>query len=228
MAYIIIGIFTVASLAVAIFIKESTKIEHEAVEETGLPPLKTVFRPAYIIIYVLIGIYVGYEVGFSSWVTTFMTNMRGIAVTVAAASSSAFWLGMVIGRYGASYIKLRDELWLLFIVLSSLVSVVVTMFISNYFGLLLFIFLAGLSFASSYPTIQVMLIKRAKKNVGNLMGVFVFFVGIGASISQWLIGTVANAGGIFAGFGVLPIFISIELLLAFVMLKREKRQKNPG
>lgn len=226
MAYIIIGILTVISFFVAVFIRESTKIEHEAVEEAGLPPVKKIFKPVYLMIYILIGVYVGYEVGFSSWITTFMTNMRGIAVTVAAASSSAFWLGMVIGRYGASYVKLRDEVWLFSIVASSLVSVLVTMFVSNYIGLILFIFLAGLSFASSYPTIQVMLIKRAKKNVGNLMGVFVFFVGIGASISQWLIGTVANDGGIFMGFGVLPIFISIELVLAFTMMKREKRQKT--
>ncbi len=184
--------------------------------------LKLIFSPALLIIDILIMIYVGYEVGYSSWISTLLVRGRGINITVAAISSSVFWMGMFVGRYAASFLKFKEETWLFTIVISSLVSAVISMLASNIYLAVFFIFLSGLSFASTYPTIQAMLTKRAGGRIGNLMGIFVLFVGVGASISQWLIAQVANVEGIFWGFAMIPLFIAFEMMMIVPILKRRK------
>ncbi len=180
------------------------------------------FSPLFIIIYLMIAIYVGYEAAYSSWITTFLTNFRGIAVAVAAASSSAFWVGMFVGRFSASFIKVKAESWLLFIVSASLISVILSIFMFNFYSIIIFVFLSGLFFASTYPTIQMMLIERAEKNIGNLMGVFVLFVGMGATIAQWIVSGVSSIFGIVFGFSLIPVMILADLLLSISLVRRKE------
>ncbi len=193
--------------------------EPEMVEEEKLN-LKLIFSPSLLIIDILIMIYVGYEVGYSSWISTLLVRGRGISITVAAISSSTFWMGMFIGRYAASFLKIKEEIWLFIIVVSSLISATISMLASNIYLAIFLIFMSGLSFASTYPTVQAMLAKRAGGRIGNLMGIFVLFVGMGASISQWLIGQVANTGGIFWGFAMIPLLITLEMMMTIPMLKK--------
>ena len=174
---------------------------------------KAVLDHKIILLNVLIMIYVGYEVGFSAWVSTFLVHVRSVNIPLAAAMSSIFWMGMFVGRYGASYVKMKEKRWLTLVVSFSLFSVVAFMFCTDYRLALIFVFLSGLGFASTYPTIQAILAKHAGGKVGNLMGLFVAFVGVGASISDWAIGNVSNAWNIFYGFGLVPLMIAIELSL---------------
>ncbi len=185
--------------------------------------LKTIFEPSILLIDLLIMVYVGCEVGYSAWISTFLVHVRNMDVALAAASSSVFWIGMFFGRYLASFVKIKDEKWVFMISISSLISVLAFMFSFNLYLTVIFIFLSGLSFASTYPTIQGMLAKRAGERIGNIMGVFVVFVGIGATVSQWLIGKVANSAGIFVGFGVVPALIVLEILLSLFFYKTKSQ-----
>jgi FHS family glucose/mannose:H+ symporter-like MFS transporter len=189
---------------------------------------KSVFEPKIVLLNLLIMVYVGYEVGFSAWVSTFLVHARGINISSAAAIAAIFWIGMFIGRYGASYVKMEEKKWLIIVVSFSLVSVVAFMFSMNLYIAMLFVFLSGFGFASTYPTIQAILAKCAGGKIGNLMGVFVVFVGIGASISEWAVGSVSNVEGIFYGFGVVPLLIVAELLLLVFSRKSlsVKRSEN--
>ncbi|MCL4408547.1 MAG: MFS transporter [Thermotogae bacterium] len=210
-AYLIGTFFAILSLAISLKIKEVKS-------EKSTDELKiNVFNPFFIFIYIMIGIYVGYEATYSSWVTTFLTNFRHIDVALAALSSSAFWIGMFLGRLFASYIKVKATVWLIFIVAASLTSVIFSVAFANYYVAMIFVLLSGLFFASTYPTIQLMLIEKAGGNIGNLMGVFVFFVGIGATLAQWMVSAASNLWGILVGFSLIPFMIFAELALSIHM-----------
>ncbi len=198
----------------------SIKLEEPAFVLEKHFDFKAIFRPKIILINLLIMIYVGYEVGFSAWISTFLVHVKGMNVAWAAAISAVFWLGMFVGRYGASYVKIEERKWLLFVALSSLFNVLLFMTLKNFCLSLFFIFLSGLSFASTYPTIQALLAKDEKGSIGNLMGLFVVFVGIGASLSDWIIGSVSNEFGIFYGFMANPVMISLELLLTLLLFRK--------
>ncbi len=215
-AYLIGALFAILSLVISLKIKE---VKSE--EQTNGLKINT-FNAFFVLIYIMIGIYVGYEATYSSWVTTFLTNFRRIDVAIAALSSSAFWIGMFLGRLFASYIKVKATVWLIFIVASSLASVVLSIAFANYYVSMTFVLLSGLFFASTYPTIQLMLIERSGGNIGNLMGVFVFFVGIGAALAQWMVSAASNLWGILVGFSLIPIMIFSELMLSVNMKSREK------
>ncbi len=183
------------------------------------------FSGFFIMIYAMIGIYVGYEATYSSWITTFLTNFRHINVATAALSSAIFWIGMFVGRLFASYIKVKNEIWLIFIVTFSLAGVVASIAIPQFYISMFFIFFSGFFFASTYPTIQLMLIEKAGSGIGNLMGIFVFFVGIGATLAQWVVSGLSNAFGILAGFSVIPIMIMTELMLSFSMKRKSSHNE---
>ncbi len=207
----------IAISMIAFFYSIKLEEPHFVLEERF--DFKSAFKPKILLIDILIMIYVGYEVGFSAWISTFLVHVKGINIVWAAAISAVFWLGMFIGRYGASYVKVREEKWLLFVATSSLVCVISFMISSNFYLAVFFIFLSGASFASTYPTIQALLAKDEKGKIGNLMGIFVLFVGIGASLSDWIIGGISNRFGIFYGFMTNPVMIAIELTLTLVLLK---------
>jgi FHS family glucose/mannose:H+ symporter-like MFS transporter len=203
-----------------IFAIKMEKIESEKSVKGHAAKRSNGFAPVFFLIYALVAIYVGYEATYSSWVTTFMTNFRDITVAIAAASSSAFWIGMFAGRLFASYIKVKAESWLIFIVSGSLISVLFSISFSNLYSIILFVFLSGLFFASTYPTVQSMLIERTEGNIGNLMGIFVFFVGIGAALSQWIVSSLSDIFGILIGFSIIPLMILSELILSVSLAKR--------
>ncbi len=212
-AYLAGTFFAILSLLISLKIKE---IKNEkSVDELKI----NAFNAFFVLIYIMIGIYVGYEATYSSWITTFLTNFRHIDVAIAALSSSAFWIGMFLGRVFASYIRVKAVTWLMFIVTSSLISVILSIVFANYYVVMIFVTLSGLFFASTYPTIQLMLIEKAGGNIGNLMGVFVFFVGIGATLAQWMVSAASNLWGILIGFILIPLMIFAELMLSIHMKK---------
>ncbi len=205
----------------------SIKMEKPVITLEEKFDFKSILDPKIIILNLLIMIYVGYEVGFSAWVSTFLVHARGINVSSAAAIAAIFWMGMFLGRYGASYVKMEEKRWLMIITVFSLTSVVAFMLSINLYVAMTFIFLSGLGFASTYPTIQAMLANYAEGKVGNLMGMFVVFVGIGASLSEWMVGGISNIQGIFYGFTVVPALICAEILLVIFSGKliRAKRSE---
>ncbi len=215
--YILEAFFTFIALVFSVKMEKSPLVLEEKFD------FKAVFDPKIVFLNLLIMIYVGYEVGFSAWVSTFLVHAKGINIAFAAAISAIFWTGMFVGRYAASYIKVDEKKWLLVISSFSLFCVIAFMFSPNLYIAMSFIFLSGLGFASTYPTIQAMLTNYAQGKVGNLMGVFVFFVGIGAWISEWLIGSISNVEGIFYGFGVVPLLISMEVLLVIIAFFKKVR-----
>ena len=217
------GVFFVEALIVVFALVFAFRIEVPDFVPKKESHFKLFFKPSIMLIDILIMVYVGYEVGYSAWISTFLVHVHGMSVALAAASSSVFWIGMFFGRYMASFVRIEDEKWVFMISMSSLISVLAFMFSTNLYLTVIFIFLSGLSFASTYPTIQAMLTKRVKGRIGNLMGVFVFFVGIGAVISQWLIGKVANSSGVFIGFAVVPTLIVLEILLSLIFYKTNFR-----
>ena len=215
--YLFEALFALIAFVFSFRLKEPKMVEEEKLN------LKLIFSPSILVINILIMIYVGYEVGYSSWISTLLVRGHGMSITMAAISSSVFWMGMFVGRYAASFLKIKEEIWLFAIVVSSLISAVASMLTLNIWLSIIFVFLSGLSFASTYPTIQAMLVNRAGGRIGNLMGIFVLFVGVGASISQWLIGQVANVGGIFWGFVVIPLLIVLEMMMIIPILKKGVR-----
>lgn len=200
----------------------SLKIHVEDMSDKVLHEKFNAFNGFFVLIYVMIGIYVGYEATYSSWITTFLTNFRHIEVAIAALSSALFWVGMFLGRLFASYVKIKNEIWLIFIVTFSIAGVVFSMATSQIYISMGFIFFSGFFFASTYPTIQFMLIEKAGSGIGNLMGIFVLFVGIGAALAQWVVSAVSNAFGILIGFSIIPIMILTELILSLYMKKINK------
>ncbi len=171
-------------------------------------------NPLFILLNIMMLIYVGYEMGYSAWISTLMFEYRNFPIALASTFPAIFWFGMFVGRYSSSYLAGRFSYtrWLLIIVLLSLITSILSFVVSSTLTLAyLFVYLSGVSFASTYPTIQAILVANFKEHIGSLMGTLVIFVGLGSVVVEWGIGAIANYFGILAGVILIPVSIALEI-----------------
>jgi len=170
--------------------------------------------PLFALLNIMMLVYVGYEMGYSAWISTFMFEYKKFNMAFASTFPAVFWLGMFVGRYGSSFFvsKLSYTRWLFVVVLASFITSVLSFVaISTTTLAFLFVWLTGVSFASTYPTIQAILVSNFKEHIGSLMGMLAVFVGLGSVVVEWGIGAVANYFGIFVGVIIIPVSIGLEI-----------------
>lgn len=180
--------------------------------------LKEVLNSSLIILILALSFYVGYEMNFTSWISTFLYEVRNFDVSKAAIFPSFLWLGLFLGRALLSGMpeKLGYKKWLSIVVLSSIIfSTFTIIFGKNMIISVIGTVLTGFSYATTYPTLQAIIVEKYKKNRGIALSISSAATSIISGGFSYVIGLVGTLYGLFAG---LVIIVTINIMELFFVL----------
>ena len=151
--------------------------------------------------------YVMAEGGIGAWLPTYLVHDRGLSLGQGSVYLSAFYLLFTIGRLTAhTWVHRLGNLSS--VALAALVAIsclVIGAVGQGYFTA--FLALAGFGFAPIFPTITAAASHRFADHAGKVLGLLFAAAGIGSLAANALIGSVAAAFGMRAGFLLIPVFL---------------------
>ncbi|SHH39824.1 MFS transporter [Thermosipho atlanticus] len=177
---------------------------------------KGIINFTLIILTLSLSFYVSYEMNFSSWISTFLFEIRRLNISTAALYPSFLWLGLFLGRTILSHMpeKYGYKKWLIIIVTLSLIFSIFTIFVGkNIFLSSIGTILTGTAFATTYPTIQALIVEKYKKNKGIALSIASGSTSIISGFFSYLVGFIGKSHGLLFGFLVIISLNLIEIFL---------------
>lgn len=199
------------------FIKDNIKKVHgEYLNEKT--PFKGSLNFSLFILILALSLYVSYEMNFSSWISVFLHEFRNFEISKSAIFPSFLWFGLFLGRVFLAKIpeKIGYKKWLAIVVGLSLVFSSLSVFLSkSTLNTSLLVFLTGIFYATTYPTIQAIIVEKYKKNKGIALSLSTSITSIVSGGASYLIGFFGQYFGIFFGFLLILLFNFTELIVIF-------------
>ncbi len=196
------------------------------------PPFRTVLRglgsPVPILIGLVLSMYVGVEIAFADFGASFMERVQGVPRTAAAASVTAFWIGIVVGRLvvarlAATWPAARIIRWSLILALA--LSTLAALASSAPMAVLGFA-LTGAALGGVFPTVLGIGVRLRPEMSGALAGALVAMAGAGGALLAPMLGAVSDAAGPRGGMLLAPAFIFAAMVifeLAQLLRRRSSR-----
>jgi fucose permease len=167
------------------------------------------------------------EAGMIGWTSTWAGGL-GATPRSATLVLAVFQATMMLGRISASRIlrKLSEAQLLMASVAGALVSTAVIALATSVSVLAIGVGLAGLSFASIYPTVLALAGNRYRSFSGTIFGVL-FTVGLcGGSTLPWLIGHLSQTFTMRAGMALLS-FAAAMICVIFLAIRSREEHASP-
>lgn len=176
-----------------------------------------------LLIWLCFGIllYVGAELGTFSWLAAHFKRTIGSSESLAAASGSFFWLGILIGRFTGAWAASRmKEVTLITICLIGAMLADATL-LSVRGSTVALAMCVGLGFflGPVFPTIVAMGGAAFPKKTGLVAGILLAFGSLGGGVLPGVIGFVANQSTVTTGLWSAWVALAVSLG-AFVIISR--------
>ncbi|KAF2956859.1 MFS transporter [Marinitoga sp. 38H-ov] len=221
-SYLLAVLINLIPLISVYMIKHDILNLHADYLEDSKGSLREVLNSSLIILVLALSFYVGYEMNFTSWISTFLYEVRNFDVSNAAIFPSFLWLGLFLGRSLLSGMpeKFGYKKWLFIVVFFSVVFSTFTILLGkNIILSAIGTILTGLSYATTYPTIQAIIVEKYKRNKGIALSISSAATSIISGGFSYVIGLVGTLYGLFAGLIIIIVVNIIELL--FISLLKE-------
>lgn len=187
------------------------KEENEPENEDKIHSLALLKKKSFLLLCLAMFLYVGVEEGIAFWTTTFFGSTYNNTLWGTYALS-AYWAGMIIGRFLAGVFPRRGLTFLTigtFLFSAGMITALLTK--SEGVGCLCFL-LIGLGLSVSWPMIVSITSDKFMKYRGTAVGIMMSLGAMGGTVIPFLIGVFDNYGGIKGVFWALPVFVFIILL----------------
>lgn len=220
--YLLAALINLIPLISIYIIKNDILNLHANYLESGKGSLKEVLNSSLIILVLALSFYVGYEMNFTSWISTFLYEVRNFNVSNAAIFPSFLWLGLFLGRSFLSEMpeKMGYKKWLFIVVFLSIVFSTLTILLGkNMIISAIGTILTGLAYATTYPTLQAIIVEKYKRNKGIALSISSAATSIISGGFSYVIGLVGTLYGLFAGLIIIIVINIFELF--FVSLLKE-------
>ncbi len=210
---ILIAIFILLSIFLR-FPKADEKVE---LDFRHLPQIA--FKGLLPWFYIVIGLYVAAEIGLTSWLVTFLQQMRDAAVTSSTQSLSLFFATLTIGRLiGGFFVHRVGYLRSVFFAsIGGVICISIGLFGPDQFSF--FLPMTGLFFSIIFPTITAAASDLYHENINTILGVLFTFAGIGGLIGPWLVGWGSDLFGLQIGFIIILIFTILLSISTLLLMK---------
>ncbi len=174
--------------------------------------------------YFAIAFYVAAEIGMSSWLVTFLQEIRGASVASSTQTLSLFFAMLMLGRLGGGFVvqRLGYLRAILFASIGSLVCIAAGIFTDLSFLLPT----TGLFFSIIFPTFTAAVSVDHPENTNSILGILFTFAGLGGLIGPWVIAWVSDLLGLQLGFSVGIIFAALMLVAVYILEKGKRNGKN--
>ncbi|HHT66243.1 MAG TPA: MFS transporter [Clostridiales bacterium] len=194
--------------------KETIQIK----SEEKIHSLALLKRKNFLLLCLSMFLYVGVEEGIAFWTTTFFGNAYSNPIW-GTYSLSAYWAGMIIGRFLAGVFPKKALTFLSVGAFLSSVSIISASLInSKELGFVCF-FLTGLGLSVIWPVIVSITSDKFVKYRGTAVGIMMSMGAMGGTVMPFLIGVFDHFGGIRVAFLSLSVLIFVTLL---AVLKSDK------
>lgn len=182
-------------------------------------------RPVILGALVLL-LYVGAEVGVASWIVLYLQRDLHLPIGLASAGLSAFWIAMMVGRYGNSRLALRFAGRDLVIVSGIGGAICCWGLLTTKQPLLVFgwLILAGLLFAGIYPLAMASVNSRYPRFAGRVSGLLAACAAGGSMLFPPLLGAVAQEAGLRLAMGLNGVWM-IGVALSFAFMPRAQPEE---
>lgn len=167
--------------------------------------------------YFAIACYVAVEIGTTSWMVTFMQEIRGESVLASTQALSLFFAMLMLGRLGGGFIVQR--LGYLKAILFASIGALICITIGIFTELSIFLPLTGLFFSIIFPTFTAAVSVDHPENTNSILGILFTFAGLGGLIGPWSIAWVSDWLGLQTGFSIGIAFTALLALAVFILKK---------
>ena len=172
----------------------------------------------------------GAEGAFTFWSASYIQINFETLARAGAFGTAAFAGGMVVGRLASGHFVGQDGLRTLIIV-SALVGVAASLgawAINSQIGFFMIVFVAGLSIACFWPSIQSHAASRIPLD-STMLFILLSCAGIpGFGLTSWIMGLVAETYGLRASLLVIPAELALLAIVMVVSLRFESRRRSPA
>lgn len=164
--------------------------------------LRRIMGPMLVFSFLTILLYVAVEIGISNWIAEYFTVSFPQTKIGSAFMVSLFWAGLLAGRLLLPFFAKRIALPMQLISLSilTLVSLILSIVASNPVPAATFFVLTGLGCSSIYPLVMTIAGQYFRDHQSFMLGVISSGGGIGAFLYPFVMGAIADAFGLTAGF----------------------------
>jgi fucose permease len=172
--------------------------------------------------------YVMAEVGLATWVPTYLLRVRGVPLTLGSYLLSGFYLWFTLGRLTAPWwlTRLGPRRALAAALMVSLGAVLWLLLPLP--GAAWALWLAGLGFASVFPTVTALASDIFSRQAGRVLGLLFTAAGVGGLWTNLLIGGLAQRWGIRAGMALVLAYLGVTAgALAAAQVQRIHRWEAP-
>ncbi|OHD15689.1 MAG: hypothetical protein A2087_10030 [Spirochaetes bacterium GWD1_61_31] len=224
----IAGLFGLTALAVLAMSGrglEPTKTALSAADRAGLAR-----QPVYWLGFVTLLLYVGVELGITNWSAEFFVRAFDSPAPAAAFMVSAFWLGLLAGRFGIPLLYRGQRRDAVLVALAALLALATLLLAlagfggSGFFPLAaLGIVLAGLGCSCIYPFVVTLVAGALVEHQGEAIGFASTGGGVGAFLFPYFMSTIAAAAGIKVGFAAYAVVAVATLLSCLALVRAERR-----
>ena len=202
----------------------------------SVPTLRSVVRglgsPVSILLGLVLMLYVGVEIAFGDFGAAFMERTQGIPRAAAAASVTAFWIGVLLGRLivyrlAETWRASNIVRWSLVLALGT--SILAALAGSAPLAVLGFV-LTGASIGGVFPTALGIGMRIRPGIAGSLAGALTAMASVGGALLAPMIGAASDAAGPRGGMLLAPVFILAAMLLFEIVqaLRRRSARDSAG
>jgi fucose permease len=193
-------------------------------------------EPTFWLGFVVLMLYVGVEMGLSNWLSEYFVAVLGSTAALGAFTVSAFWMGLLAGRFGVPLVYHGPRHDAVLFVLSSILTVAtLVLAIVGFTGGIQIAFaasaIAGFGCSCVYPVSMSLVGEAFPDAQGEAMGFASAGGGLGAFLFPLATAFVAKSWGLRAGY-ISFIFLALAVLGACVMLslaaRRRMRRRRPA
>jgi fucose permease len=164
------------------------------------------------------------------WSTDYLETVRGLSSSSAAAASSLFLVGVAAGRFGGGWLvkRIAAERVLIAALAVTASGFVIFWLVPVAGASIVALFVTGAGVALLYPLTLALAIRAAGGRTDAASARAAFAAGIAIAVAPFVLGALADAAGLRAAYGIVPLLIVTGLLSVGIARRAEAATQRAG
>lgn len=194
--------------------------------DAGAPgtPAKRWALPGVVLLCLVMFVYVGFENGYAYFLNAFITDDLGGSTAYLALSM--FWLAMVPSRLLCGLVSDHKGTVLVVAACAVTAGALVMAGLHSAMAAVAVSFVLGFFSGAIYPMVLGYAIDFSAGRTASVTGLITASTGLGGAVVTAALGFIADAYGIRQGFGLLALWMVLDIAFAAVLLIQQRRKES--
>jgi fucose permease len=222
-AYIGFGLFALSISLFLLFQKPSASPKKNGFETKRIKGLLS--ENTFLLLFFVTFFNSGIQNGITFWMVTFLTDIKGLPISLASYSLFAFFACLALGRLFTSYLitRFHETTYLLGLFSLLLIGLFFAVSFPGRWSIPFFA-ICGLGHSGVFPSLLGMTGKIYSELPGTAMGILATGGGLGSVVVPWLMSLVSQTTTLTSGFLSFEIFVILCIFLMGIQVKHLKKR----